>query len=154
MLEGDPYLLSTVRTRHLPRDLDEVGEQRGTIQEIFEVRSRENERIVGGRELRRDPPIGLGRGSKSDPDRAVFEVTSPHERRRHVEVSVRSVDPGVCAVRPITEQGVREAHVPLMVDNIPLVGIGSFDRQRRAVFRQRPDIVDVLREFMERIPAG
>jgi len=94
-------------------------------------------------------------GAVFEPHRhgAAFEPSRPHQRRRHIDVGVRAVDREVGAVHTITEDFVADAHGPLVSRDVPFVRVRAGERERRARRIGRVDVVDVLGELVQRIPA-
>lgn len=78
----------------------------------------------------RDTPTAPLRDPEAHLDGAILQPTSPHERGRNAQVCVGWIDPAVGAVRPVSEQRVRDDDVPVVVPHIPSAGIRPRDRQR------------------------
>jgi hypothetical protein len=81
----------------------ELAELRGAVHQVVDVGGREDERIVGREELRRDAPRAPRWPHKRHAGGARELAADEHHRRRHVHVRVRGVHAQVGAVRAVAE---------------------------------------------------
>ena len=133
---------------------DKAAELDGTVHQVVQVRGRERQGIVGGKQLRGHLP-GAPRGTLEPHARRAHERPAhEHEGRRCIDVRVARIDAEVRAVRAIAKHLVAHDHCAVVAGDIPLVQAGTARRQQAALAIGHLHVEHVLRELVERIAAG
>ncbi len=171
LLADDPFDVAheavdlVERTAVVDRDADRLAidgelahhdgsEFHGRVHQVLEVGRRELERRRPGMQLGGDAPVFVSR-RRLEPQRGrpVVEPPGPHHRRRHVDVGMCRIDRQVGAIQRVAEHLVSNRRGAVMAGHHPAMRIRPCDRQRAAIAGARLDVVDVLREVVQRIAA-
>ncbi len=124
----------------------------GAVHQVLKVRRGEFEGGRASLKLRGDLPGPVYGRVEGHGDGAVVEAARPHDDRRHVDVRVGRIDREIRAVDVIAEDLVFDGDDAAVVGNGPAVGIRPGRRNLAALATEGVDVVDVLREIMQRVP--
>ena len=150
-MHGHPYGLVLSIRRYRPLPQREVAQLRRAVHEVIQVGCGEGHRVVGGKQLRGNLPLGPLRRRKRYADFTIAETSCPHERRGDVEVGVGGIDLRVRSVRPVGKQGIRDPDGRIVNRHVPLIGIGSLYHEGMPLTVCCANRIDVLGELVERV---
>ena len=153
VVQGDAQGLRALALLHREAVQREGPHFGGAVHQVVQVGGGEDQRVVGGEELRRHLPGLARRRHELDAGGARLQPLGPHQRRRHVQVAVGGIDGQVGAVDAIAEDAVADHHRAVVAGHVPLVQAGPHRGERLALAVGDPDVEDVLGKFVQGVAA-